>query len=324
MSDVDPWRFQRWAFDAHTGNSTRKAVLSMLAMMADMNTGRCEAKQDTLAKGVEASERSVRAHLGALEDQGFIARRAQFRIDRGRRGDEYLMLAPGVDSWPDGERIVRVQPADVAGGAESSGGTEQPQAPAGSGTPPGVSKLPGKNDRCGTTTQNNQPSASGRAKEEQATVHRLPVDLPEYLHDAAIAAGRVLYRTATARGQHRVVLLEAVGRAVSQRPTKDHVAVAEKVEHWLCWGKGQTKPCDDVVLRFRNFLVDAEDVRLPDGSPLAVPAERGPNVHLIRPPQGQPRNSNGKPTHAELIGELRAANPRLHPELAANQLPART
>lgn len=51
------------------------------------------------------------------------------------------------------------------------------------------------------------------------------------------------------------------------------------------------------------------------------PASNG-TVHPIRRPQGQARNSNGKPTHAELVGELRAANPRLHPELAVQQLPS--
>jgi hypothetical protein len=92
--------------------------------------------------------------------------------------------------------------------------------------------------------------------------------LPEALHQPTIEAGRVLYRAAQARGQKRAVMLEAVGRAVGTYPTKDHVAIAGRVEHWLCWGNGRGKPCSDVVSRFRNFLDDAPDVRLPDGSPL--------------------------------------------------------
>ena len=240
--------------------------------------------------------RTVRKHLADLEAAGIIEREERSRGNGSQTTNRVVLLIPA--GWP-----------DLGGRAEQTGGV-------------GPDSPPQKPQEEAPTRSGGQKRASAGAKEEPVTVHRLPDDLPEHLHDAAIAAGRVLYRTATARGQHRVVLLEAVGRAVSQRPTKDHVAVAEKVEHWLCWGKGQTKPCDDVVLRFRNFLVDAEDVRLPDGSPLSVPAERGPNVHPIR--QGQARNANGKPTHAELIGELRAANPRLHPELAANQLPART
>lgn len=119
MTKHDPWRFQRWAFDTVTGSSTRKATLSMLAMMADAQTGRCEAKQETLAKGVEASERSVRDHLKALEDAELIARRSQFRKDGSRRGDEYLLRAPWVTEWPDGDPLDHRQispEADPAGG----------------------------------------------------------------------------------------------------------------------------------------------------------------------------------------------------------------
>lgn len=115
-----PWKFQRWAFETQTGSVARKAVLTALATMADMESGRCEAKQTTIAQWVELGERAVRGHLAALEADGLIARRPQFRRDGRRRGDEYLLLAPGVYEWPDG------QPARSAGGQndrrnESSG-----------------------------------------------------------------------------------------------------------------------------------------------------------------------------------------------------------
>lgn len=301
----DPWRFQKWAFETPVGNPVRKAVLSMLAMMADMNTGRCEAKQDTLALGVEVTERAVRGHLKALEGMGLIARRPQFRFDRGRRGDEYLLLAPGVKEWPDGERIAEPTPRNEVPGEDGSGGTDRPHPPEAGGTPPGVSVVPGKNNHQGTTTKNNHSPMEARASTSAPdAVHRLPDDLPEGLHETTLAAGRVLYRAAKARGQKRAVMLEAVGRAVGQQPTKDHVAVAEKIEHWLCWGNGQKSPCKDIVGRFRDWLPDSADVRLPDGSPLADPAPRAANVHPIR-------QSNGKPSHDQLLAELRAANPRL-------------
>ncbi len=123
----------------------------------------------------------------------------------------------------------------------------------------------------------------------------------------------MLYRAAKARGQKKVVMLEAVGRAVGQRPTKDHVAVAEAVEHWLCWGNGQNARCADIVARFRTFLSDAPDVRIPSSSPLGGPLS-STNVHPIR-------QANGKPSHDQLLAELRAANPRLQGD-AARQLPA--
>lgn len=129
---MNPWGFQQWAFDTQTGNPARKAVLSMLAMMADSETGRCEAKQCTLAHGAEISERAVRGHLKALEEAGLIARRPQFRRDRGRRGDEFLLLAPGVVEWPDGEPI-NVQPADFSGGSTNA---ERPHPPEAEFLPP--------------------------------------------------------------------------------------------------------------------------------------------------------------------------------------------
>ena len=110
MTDVeddsfDPWAFQRWARNQRTGTPARKAVLNTLAGMADATTGRCEAKARSLAFHCEMSERSVRSHLSTLDDLGLIARRPQFRRDGGRRGDEYLLLAPGIDEWPDGEPV---------------------------------------------------------------------------------------------------------------------------------------------------------------------------------------------------------------------------
>lgn len=101
----DPWFFQQWAFRQKTGSPGRKAVLMALSTLADATTGRCECKQETIAEWVEVDERSVRRHLKALEAAGLLARRPQYRKDRGRRGDEFLLLADGVDFWPDGERV---------------------------------------------------------------------------------------------------------------------------------------------------------------------------------------------------------------------------
>jgi len=185
-------------------------------------------------------------------------------------------------------------------------------APAGGGKTPreGVAPMPPE-----PSIEPKEPSTERNAGEQasaQGCVHRLPDDLPEHLHDAAIAAGRVLYRAAKAKGQTRPVMLEAVGRAVGQTATKDHLEVAGAVEHWLCWGNGQKVRCADVVARFRQFLADAPDVRLPSGSPLGEPVTAA-NVHPIR-------QSNGKPSHDQLLAELRAVNPRLQAE-GTNQLP---
>lgn len=124
MTATDPWAFQRWAFQTTTGNPVRKAVLVALAVMADTNTGRCEALQETLAQQVEAGERAIRGHLKALETEGVIARRHQYRYDGKRRGDEYLLLAPWVETWPDG------LPARNAASSAATTGTDLQPLPA--------------------------------------------------------------------------------------------------------------------------------------------------------------------------------------------------
>ena len=118
MSRRDPWAFQRWAFEVRTGNPTRKAVLVSLAVMADTNTGRCEAEQATIAQQIENGERTVRRALADLEAAILIARRHQYRRDGARRCDEFLLLAPWVSEWPDGEAL----PARAAGGRRSTTG----------------------------------------------------------------------------------------------------------------------------------------------------------------------------------------------------------
>lgn len=140
----DPWAFQRWAFGVTTGNTTRKAILSQLAMMADAGTGRCEAKQATLARGCETSERSVRDHLRMLVEQGLVARRPQHREDGGRRGDEFLLLAPWVSEWPDGH------PARMSGGATGHTGEGGNRG-----------ECPGKNGHIGTASLEDDAARNG-------------------------------------------------------------------------------------------------------------------------------------------------------------------
>lgn len=190
MSAPDPWAFQRWAFGTTTGNPVRKAVLSYLAMTASAETGRCEAKQGSIAAAVECSERTVREHLAALVEQRLIARRAQYRRDRGRRNDEFLLLAPWVDEWPDGEAVPPRQ--------------DPPTPPAGPGTPPGVSDSPGKNDHPGTTTSEQPLSERARASERDDDGPK-PLSYRGRRVPAEVAANvdRLLAVFAEASGQRR-------------------------------------------------------------------------------------------------------------------------
>jgi len=254
----DPWAFQRWAFATTVGNPVRKAVLSMLAMMADSSSGRCEAKQATLAAGVEAGERAVRGHLRALEQAEVIARRPQRRLDGSRRGDEFLLLAPWITEWPDGETIMRHEvPHDPPG-------TDRPGHPA--QIDPAVT----------TSSPNGHAKASGGARPDA-----FPDDLPEALHEPAVAAGRILKGVAVERGQAKPVTRLTVGHAVLTYPDRDHVQVAREVEAWMLHGRGAQRSCRDVVARFRNFLSNAEP-------------RPGPPIAGSAAPRGAPSTGSGR------------------------------
>ena len=154
--DRDPWYFQRWAFGLKTGGPAPKALMNALAMMADMATGRCEAKVRTLAEGCEMGERTVRTHLAKLEADGYIARRAQYKRDGSRRGDEFLLLAPGITEWPDGDPLPNPQ-----GGPAGNDPTPSPLS--GEAPSPSVAaqEHPPVTTASGTATVEHPPAAAG-------------------------------------------------------------------------------------------------------------------------------------------------------------------
>lgn len=230
----DPWWFARWAYNTPVGNSNRKAVLVALAIMADSNTGRCEAKIARIAKYTELGERSVSTHLRALAEGGVIARRPQFRADGGRRGDEFLLLPEGTTEWPDGTPVQNLR-----GGGEADG-TTPPSSVAGQEQP----------------LVDDHASRQGQGARE--AVDEFPEDLPEALHEVAIQAGKILKATAIKRQQRKPVTRAAVGHAVLTYPDRDHVAVAREVEGWMLHGRGARKGCADIVARYRNFLSNAD------------------------------------------------------------------
>lgn len=213
-----------------------------LATTADMTTARCEAKRATLATWAEVTPDTVSAHLRALAERRLIARREQRRIDGGRRADEFLLLAPWVTEWPDGEPLPDPLPDSREGGRNE-------------GAP---SPLSGET---GTTTTNGH--VSDRKEERASTRDEFPDDLPSELHDVAVTVGKILKATALTRGQKREVTRAAVGHAVLTYPDRDHVRVARDVEFWLLHGKGARKPCADIVARFRNFLDGSEPMAGP-------------------------------------------------------------
>jgi hypothetical protein len=102
----DPWFFSRWAHEQRVGHPARKLILTALAMMAESNTGWCFATRVQLAEFAEVTDRTVYEHVKALEKAGLIARRTGKPQAGGQRGaTEFLLLADGVECWPDGAPI---------------------------------------------------------------------------------------------------------------------------------------------------------------------------------------------------------------------------
>jgi hypothetical protein len=245
----DPWRFQRWAFEVTTGNPVRKAVLSMLAMMADKESGRCEAKQATIAAGVEATERAVRGHLKALEEAGLIIRRPQYRRDRGRRGDEFLLLAPGVTEWPDGEP-VNVQPEADSGG---SPGTDRPHPPAPDDPTP-------RNGSTGQELPPEEPASEDLKQGENAREDRRlspPPDFPDELRPHARVILSILERIAEEHQAKRVWPL-AVGRLLMRYRHRPLVATVHELDRWAV---DPSRDIKDVVATFSTFLSKTGDMQ---------------------------------------------------------------
>src|SRR4051812_10033409 len=104
---TDPWAIRQWAFEVVVGNSARKSLFMVLAGLANYETGRCEVKIDTLMRWTELGESTIQRHLTALVGVSLIARRPQYRVDGSQRSTEYLMLAPWIEAWPDGESVDR-------------------------------------------------------------------------------------------------------------------------------------------------------------------------------------------------------------------------
>lgn len=245
----------------------------MLAMMADASTGRCEALQETLAEGCEISERSVRAHLVTLEKAGLIARRPQWRRDRGRRGDEFLLLLPGVTEWPDGESVDPVSPG---------------VHPANLAAPPGTARYPPRGTQA---AGQEQPLGNSHAsRQEENAPARDPRDLPpdgfpDELRSHAREVLRILRAVAGDHPGARKVWPRAVGQAVMAHPRHPLVATAHAV---AIWAVDPPRPIRDVVATYRTFLERERELASPeqlagDGTPSSAPRSTPDGVTQLRP-----------------------------------------
>lgn len=232
---ADPWHLQRWAYGLTTGSAGRKAVLMILATMADPESCRCEAKVPTLVKATEIGERTVRSHLKALEDAGVIARRAQFRTDGGRRGDEFLLRAPGVTEWPDGTPLP-----DLQGG------------PASEGEGPG-SQAAGQERPLGNGHASKHEQEAAREDPREA----IPDDFPDELRPHARVVLVALRRIAEQHGA-KAVHAGALARTMMGRPRKPFVRAVHDFEAWCV---DPPRPIRDALSSYRTWIDRERDLQ---------------------------------------------------------------
>jgi hypothetical protein len=223
---TDPWAFQRWAFETKTGSYARKAALVALAVMADASTGRCEAKQETLGQQTELSTRTVRKALKDLEAAGLVARRHQYRADGKRRGDEFLLLAPWIETWPDG--------LAARDDTSATSGTSRPL-------------LAARDDPARTTTSRNSHMDSLRSS--IAAARAFAADS----NDLGQKVLGLLIEVAEAKDTNpfKVEALVAASRRYKDR---DLAAEAEAFRFWYLEGNGENVPVKSLPGRWRTWL----------------------------------------------------------------------
>lgn len=254
-----------WALRVPIGGSA-KVMLLGLANHAHPDGTEAFPSLDTLAEYGACDRSTARRNVRKLVELGWA-----IEDGLGPKGQTKYRLPVGASSPVGGGKVPPVADGREGGGNGDAGGV----AP----VPPEPSIEP---------SSNRQKEKSARASSDE-----WPEDLDEQLHEPALAAGKILKRTALARGQRREVTRAAVGRAVAAYPDRDHVEVARDVEAWLMDGNGATQPCADVVGRFRRFLKTSQ--------PMPGPAMLPRGVTAIRPTQ----MSGAAAQRAELLERVR-------------------
>lgn len=97
---------QNWAYAQAITPSGRKFVLVAICNFADAE-GRAFMSVGTLASMTGQDEKSVRRHMDALEETGFIRREERFRRDGSRTTNDVFVLAPA-------DVLVPASPASAA------------------------------------------------------------------------------------------------------------------------------------------------------------------------------------------------------------------
>lgn len=240
----DSWWLQRWARQQRTGDSTRKLILTMLAEAADIDLATCHPSQATLAEWCECAERTVRGHLKALEAAGLIARRKRF-LHGKPTSDAILLLAPGVETWPDGQPVAT--------------GSERPpeDSAAGGPLPPNA---PGKEN---APSRDVRPKQRSEEKGRKAAVadasDSVPDGFPDELRPHARLVLPVLREVAAQHNARRVTAL-ALGRLMME-PSRRHKPFVKAAHDFATWAADPPRPIKDVVASYRTWIDRERDLQ---------------------------------------------------------------
>lgn len=125
---------------------------------------------------------------------------------------------------------------------------------------------------------------------------RLPDDLPAHLHPVVDAVLPRLLAVQDIRGGN-VPTRRGVALAIRSHPDRDHLTVANDVEHWATAGRGQNQRVIDWARTYRTFLE-----RTPAGS-APRPAGAGPGPLVPLPAE---RRDEAEAKWAEITGRIEA------------------
>lgn len=110
----------QWAFRCAEIPSGPRFTLVALAKFADAE-GHCHPGQQRLVEMTGQSERTVRNHLGWLEQRGYIHRRRRYREDGSRSSDGYVLQVNHLPATVAGRSAAK-----TAGSAEPAKGARTP------------------------------------------------------------------------------------------------------------------------------------------------------------------------------------------------------
>lgn len=283
------WQATSWAARQTAGNSGRKALLLLIAN-ATSPDGVTYIGRKTLADECECRPETVSANLGALEAAGLISRH-QRRRRNGSRATDFIVLAPNWEDrgeMRDGDHDELPEAvADDASRGHS--GKSSPEVFRG-----GQVRNPGSPPEKVTETVNAENAGASE---------RVSADVRRVFDQWVIATKRSAAKTKITPDRQRRIKV-----ALKSHGVEDCLAAVTNIgqDSWAMGHNDRGRPFNDID----HALGDAERIeRWRDWKP-PVPATANGNVHPIR-------QSNGKPSHDQLLAELRAANPRLQEQATA-------